>query len=145
MGMNETGKVLELLEVYETASGQKINKDKSSFFFSGNDIQYNRRAICQQLGMQEADESSTYLGLPNILGRKKSVILGYLKDRVKARIQSWKPMKLSRLAKEVLIKTSAQSLQVFAMDVFPIAYGYYKRNSEGVSIFLVEYNTVEHL
>ncbi|KAL8112547.1 hypothetical protein AgCh_020026 [Apium graveolens] len=68
--------------------------------------------------MKEADEHSTYLGLPSILGRNKSVVLGYLKDRVKSKIQSWIPKKLSRPAKEILIKTAAQSLPAFAMNVF---------------------------
>ena len=115
---NEADKVLELLKVYEDASGQKINKEKSSVFFSGNVIQYNRVEVSHKLGMKEADEHSTYLGLPNILGRKKSVVLAYLKDRVQNRIQSWRPKKFSKPTKEILIKTATQSLPVFAMNVF---------------------------
>ncbi|KAL8147598.1 hypothetical protein AgCh_005064 [Apium graveolens] len=115
---NEADKVLELLQVYEDASGQKINKEKYSIFFSGNVIQYNRVEVNHKLGMKEADEHSTYLGLPNILGRKKSVVLSYLKDRVQNRIQSWRPKKFSKPMKEILIKKVAQSLPVFAMNVF---------------------------
>lgn len=36
--INKAGKILELIEVYETASGQVNNKDMSSFFFSENVI-----------------------------------------------------------------------------------------------------------
>lgn len=43
---NEAGRVLELLGTYEKASRQKVNKDKSSVFFSTNVIQYNRIRTC---------------------------------------------------------------------------------------------------
>lgn len=38
----EASKVLQLLQVYEGASGQQVNKGKSSVFFSSNVIQHNR-------------------------------------------------------------------------------------------------------
>lgn len=75
----EARKMLELLAVYEKALGQKVNTNKSSVFFSSNVIEYNRNLVCQELQMGEADDHTKYLGLPNLLGRKKSVLLGYLK------------------------------------------------------------------
>lgn len=86
--MSEARRIMELLMVYERASGQKVNIDKSLVFFSINVIQYNRELVCQELQMIEPDEKSKYLGLPNLLGRKKSVLLGYLKDKIKAVIQN---------------------------------------------------------
>lgn len=79
---NKASKVLEVLTTYEQASGQQLNKSKSSVFFSTNVIQYNRQSVCQVLQMAEADGHSTYLDLPNILGRNKSAVLGFLKDKV---------------------------------------------------------------
>lgn len=67
----EAVKVLELLEIYERASGQQVNKAKSSIFYSTNVLRYNRELICQTLLMPEANEKSTYLGLPNVIGRNK--------------------------------------------------------------------------
>lgn len=43
---NQAGKVMELLALYEQASGQKFNKAKSSVFFSANVIEYNRELVC---------------------------------------------------------------------------------------------------
>ncbi|XP_060969815.1 uncharacterized protein LOC133037031 [Cannabis sativa] len=37
--------------------------------------------ICSTLQMPEADEGSLYLGLPNIIGRNKSAIFGFLKNK----------------------------------------------------------------
>lgn len=93
---NEAMKVLELLEVYEKVSGQWVNKSKSSIFFSTIVIQYNRQLICQALQMMEADGHSKYLGLLNIIGRNKSAILGFLKDKVHMKIRSWDGIFISR-------------------------------------------------
>lgn len=78
---------MELLSSYEKASGQRINRAKSTVFFSANVILYNKNMIFQELQIQEADDNLKYLGLPNILGRNKTVVFGYLKDKVKASIQ----------------------------------------------------------
>lgn len=69
--VEEAWKIMELLEIYERESGQKVNLGKSSIFFNTNVIPHNRSMICQGLHMVEADEHSTYLGLPNLLGRNK--------------------------------------------------------------------------
>ncbi|KAL8105024.1 hypothetical protein AgCh_028986 [Apium graveolens] len=68
--------------------------------------------------IQEADSSSKYLGLPSLLGRNKSAVFGYLKDKVNVSIQSWAERKVSRPAKEILIKMVAQTLPSYAMTVF---------------------------
>lgn len=45
--------------MYEEASGQKVNEEMSSVFFSSNVIQYNRDTICNLLQMVEADDRCT--------------------------------------------------------------------------------------
>lgn len=116
--MTDVAKVLELLNNYENASGQKVNRGKSSIFFSANVIEYNRQMISQALQMEEANENSTYLGLPSTLGRNKSIILGYLKAKACTRVKSWEGRHISRSGKEVLIKSVAQALPTFSMNVF---------------------------
>lgn len=109
---------MELLGNYEKASGQKVNKENSSVFFSSNVIQYNRENICQALQMLEADGHCQYLGLPNIMGRIKSAIMSYLKDKVYSRIRSWHDKHVSRSGKEILVKSVVQYLPTYAMSVF---------------------------
>lgn len=75
----EAGTALEVLKKFEEASCQQVNLQKSSVFFSTNIMTYNREAICFDLHMMEADKQSSYFGPPNILGKNKSRILGYLK------------------------------------------------------------------
>lgn len=114
----EAGKVLELLEKYERASGQTVNKSKSPIFFSANVIVYNRQMICETLQMVEADEHSQYLGLPNIIGRNKTAIFDFLREKVRGRIKSWNDRFLSRARNELLVKSVAQALPAYAMNVF---------------------------
>lgn len=73
----ETNKMLELLNKFEVASSQKVNARKSSIFFSSNTLRYNREEVCNLMQMPEADNHSSYLDLPNLLGRNKSVMLGF--------------------------------------------------------------------
>lgn len=115
---DEASRVMELLRMFEQASGQQISVDKSSVFFSTNVIPYNRQIICQVLSMGEADAHSKYLGLPNLLGQKKSVLLGFLKDRIENKIRVWERKPVAKPGQEVLIKMVGQSLPNYAMSVF---------------------------
>ncbi|XP_074352995.1 uncharacterized protein LOC141692156 [Apium graveolens] len=92
----EASTVLEILETYERASGQQVNRSKSSIFYSTNVLDYNKQPIGQILKMSEASMHSTYLGLPNIVGRNKSAMLGYLKDKANTKIRSWNVNHVSR-------------------------------------------------
>ncbi|KAL8157797.1 hypothetical protein AgCh_002489 [Apium graveolens] len=74
---SEAGNVVKLLRTYEKASGQQVNKEKSSIFYSSNVMNYKREAIIQVLRMPEANDHSTYLGLPTVIGRNKSSLLGH--------------------------------------------------------------------
>ncbi|XP_030478020.1 uncharacterized mitochondrial protein AtMg00310-like [Cannabis sativa] len=52
------------------------------------------------------------------MGRNKTAILGFLKDKLQKRIQGWGGRLLSRAGKEVLLKTVAQAIPSYAMSVF---------------------------
>uniref|UniRef100_A0A803NLX6 Reverse transcriptase domain-containing protein n=1 Tax=Cannabis sativa TaxID=3483 RepID=A0A803NLX6_CANSA len=91
----EAYNIKELLHTFELASGQKINFLKSSVFYSCNTAVRFRDTICDLLGIFKADENGSYLGLPYSIGRM-----------------------LSRAGKEVLLKSVAQALPSYAMNVF---------------------------
>lgn len=110
--------MLQILNLFEQASGQMINKEKSSVCFSRNTPNWVRGELCEVLGFTEADDHTTYLGLPNVVGRKKTAIFGYLKEKMQARIQGWDKKWLSKGGKEILLKTIAQALPNYSMSVF---------------------------
>lgn len=115
---HEAEHVLDLLNTFERASGQKINENKSSTFFSRNTDQGIRNVICSMMKFQEAYAGTKYLGLLNIIGRNKSGVLDYLKDRLRDRVQGWEQNYLSRGGKELLLKYVAQALLNYAINMF---------------------------
>lgn len=110
--------MLHLLNTFEQASGQKVNLLKSSVFFNSNVRNEVKEGLCQILQMGEANERSTYMGLPNMLGRNKSSTIGFLKDKVKKRVlHSWEDKIISQAGREELIKSVAQTLPSYAMSI----------------------------
>lgn len=103
----EVDHIVDLLNIFELSSSQKINAEKSSVLFSRNVAGEIRGMVCSKLGFSEAGDNTLYLGLPNMIGRNKSRVLGYVKDRMKERIKGWEKNFLSRGGKEILLKTVA--------------------------------------
>jgi len=100
----EAQRLKQVLQIYEEGSGQLINADKS--------------AVMEALSIQSETMNERYLGLPVFVGRSRSNVFSYLKDRIWQRIQGWKERLLSRAGKEILIKAVAQAIPVFAMGLF---------------------------
>lgn len=82
-----TDRVIQILNIFAKAPGQQINVDKSSVFFSNNTPSSLNMELCHKLKFQEASDRSLYLGLPNLIGRNKSAIFGFMKKRLQSRIQ----------------------------------------------------------
>lgn len=131
----EAFRVLNMLQVFQNASGQKVNKAKSSVFFSMNTSTECCTKVCEALQMVEADERSTYLGLSNTMGRNKSITLGFLKDKVNKRVASWDGKLISKGGKEALIKSVAQMLPSYAMSVFLLPLGITKDIERSMALY----------
>lgn len=87
--------MLSTLEIYEKASGQKINLDKTVLEFSPNCPQSIMEDIQGLLQVQNAQPSEKYLGLPSFIGKNKYLHFNAIKERV------WK--KLTRLERKTFI------------------------------------------
>ena len=70
-----------------------------------------------------------------MLGRNKSSILGYLKDKVAEKIRRWDVKTISRAGKEIPVKAVAQSLPTFAMNVFLLPLDITKNTERSLSKF----------
>lgn len=74
------------MNVYEQQSGQSINLQKSSVFFSSNVRLDKQMELTTILGVTVALDDSKYLGLPSLVGRSKKRVFGFVKDKVWQRI-----------------------------------------------------------
>jgi len=72
--------------------------------FSPNTPAAKKAEVMQALDIQRETRNERYLGLQVFIGRSRSQVFGYLKERIWKRIQGWKERMLSRAGKEVMIK-----------------------------------------
>ena len=80
--MSECQQVWDVLHDYEVASGQKINKDKTSLFFSKNTGTSTQAEIKNIFGAQVIKQHKRYLGLPSLIGRGKKKAFNRIKDQL---------------------------------------------------------------
>ena len=115
--------MLDILKNYEEASGQKVNRDKTSLFFSKSIPNETKSSIKQALGMQEILQYEKYLGLPSPMGKGKKASFNYIKESVWKKLQGWEGKLLSQVGREVLIKAVIQAIPTYTMGCFKIPLG----------------------
>ncbi|KAI5351664.1 hypothetical protein L3X38_004555 [Prunus dulcis] len=120
---NNCGVLKHIFEVYERASGQQINCQKSCVAFSTNIHMDTQSRLASVLGVPRVDSHATYLGLPMMLGRNKTFCFRYLKERVWKKLQGLREQTLSIAGKEVLLKVVAQSIPLYVMSCFLLPQG----------------------
>ena len=112
-----------LFECYASALGQMFNYDKSSMFFSKKIPKRQVAAINDIFQLKVVSRHEKYLGLPSMVGRRKTDFFCKVKLRVVSKISKWQHWFFSSGGKEVLIKAVAQAIAAFAMSVFRIPAG----------------------
>ena len=133
--MSECQKVWDILHDYEVASGQKINKDKNSLFFSKNTGTSTQAEIKNLFGAQVIKQHERCLGLPSLIGRRKKKDFNRIKDQLGQKIAGWKGKLLSSAGKEVLIKAVAQATPTYTMSCFKLPDSLCKELSSIISKF----------
>ncbi|XP_059441839.1 uncharacterized protein LOC132174162 [Corylus avellana] len=108
----------EILWRYEQASGQRLNNDKTSIFFSRNTTIETRSHIVNIVGVPTAQRFDTYLGLPTLVGRSRIREFQGLIDRVRRKVFDRKTKFLSLAGKEVLLKAIVQAIPTYSMSIF---------------------------
>ncbi|GJN11640.1 hypothetical protein PR202_ga29843 [Eleusine coracana subsp. coracana] len=122
-----------ILTRYCKSSGQKFSVEKSSIFFSENTNVAVTEEVCTSLNIMKESLNDKYLGLPALVGADRSDHFRHLVDIVRERINGWKENMLSMRGKEVLIKSIAQAVPVYAMMVFKIPQNIYKGIADVIS------------
>lgn len=116
----EVKQIMDILRIYEEASGQEINMIKSEVFFSWNISPLAHKDISRIMGIQYVLGIGTYLGFPSMVGRSKKDTFSFTKDRIWRRINSWRDRPLSKARKEVMKKSVLQAIPSYIMSVYVI-------------------------
>ncbi|KAK5833208.1 hypothetical protein PVK06_017025 [Gossypium arboreum] len=107
-----------ILKEYRSYSGQCVNFDKSTVFFSKNTTTEAKGEVVRILGVRSSNDPDRYLGLPNMVGRKKRESFQNLKDRIKKRIDNWSTRHLSQGGMKYLLRPFSKPSPLIQWLVF---------------------------
>ena len=119
--LDECNKIQELLAYYETASGQVINKEKTTLYFNRNTNEVTQEAIKVALDVPAIRHYEKYLCLPSFVGRNRTACFTQIKERIWGHMQGWKEKLLSQAGQEIMIKAVVQFIPVYLMSVFKLS------------------------
>lgn len=112
--------LIAILNKYEKASGQCINRGKSAITFSSKTTAESKERVNRDLLISNKGGIGKYLGLPEHFGRRKRDIFASIVDRIKQRSHSWTARYLLGVGKMVLPKTVLAVMLDYAMSCFKI-------------------------
>jgi hypothetical protein len=109
-----------ILDLYESASRQKLNRNKTFIFFSNNTKVETKQFITHLAGVSASTNFEKYLGRPVIVGISRVNAFGSIKGRIWERMNGWKENFLSQGGKEVLLKVVVQAIPTYTITVFQL-------------------------
>lgn len=118
--IEEGRNMINVLKEYKGGSGQKLNKKKTSLFFSKNTSNDTQKEVKTMFGAQIIKQLKRYLGLPSLVGRDKIKAFNRMKDQVGRKIAGWKGKLMSNAGREILIKAIAQATPTYMTSHFKL-------------------------
>ena len=111
-------KLQEILNTYGRGSGQLVNRDKSSVFFSRNCTDGMKNEVRETLAIENEALAEKYLGLPTTLGRAIKGAFVTMPNRINGLIRGWRCREASCAGREILLKSVAQAVPTYPMSCF---------------------------
>jgi hypothetical protein len=115
---SEAGVILNCLSTYFAWLGQRFNMSKSAIFFSRNCRDSIKATVNGVLNLAPILARAKYLGIPLFLHSSKKTSFMEIKDRIFAKITSWKARLLSQAARTTLVKSVANTIPTYVMSLF---------------------------
>lgn len=112
--------LINILNAYEKASGQKINTSKSSVFYSPNTPLKVKEEILRILGPMQDTRHKKYLSLPLLIGKSKNQVFAEIKERVGKKLAGLNGKLLSIGGRDILIKAIAQAVPTYTISCFQL-------------------------
>ena len=114
----ECRELMQILQIYEKASGQAINLNKSAIMFGKGLAKDDRQKLSECTGIHKTAGFGRYLGLPEFIGRNKFNAFTFITQKLENKISSWYTKFLSPAGKEVLLKAIATAIPAYCMSCF---------------------------
>lgn len=135
-------KLMEILQIYESSTGQLINVAKSGITFGVKVKESIKAEIKLITCIEKEGGSGSYLGLPECFSGSKMEVLAYIYDKLKDRLSGWFLKLLSLGGKEILIKAVAMAMPVYAMSCFKLT----KKSCDNLTKAMTDFwwNSLEH-
>lgn len=117
---NSSRNIKVCLDLYEKASEQVINYEKSALSFNPYTLRLNQDRVKHYLKIRESRRHELYLGAPSFSLKNKRMQFGCLKERMLKKVDTWNHKQFTKGGKEVLIKAVLQAIPTYAMSCFRI-------------------------
>ncbi|KAL6139472.1 hypothetical protein ACLB2K_057776 [Fragaria x ananassa] len=105
------------LESYGQASGQLVNKEKSTFYL-GDSYAHQSKAVRRILGFKFGTTPFTYLGVPIFKGMPRRFHLQALADKAKAHLLGWAGKLISMVGRVQLVHDVFQSMLLHSFSTY---------------------------
>lgn len=115
--------LMDCLHLFGRVLGQKVNKQKTSIYFSRNVTRKKQEELCKVCGFQRKEELVRYFGAFITNGRATRNKFQYLINKVQERLCSWKKQSLSPTGRLTLMQSVSSQMAIFAMQHVQIPVG----------------------
>lgn len=88
------------------------------FYFGGGILEEQKSDLKHILGIDTKALSERYLGLPTAVGRSKEGSFKHVRERSGCKVSGWKGQGLSKVAREILVKSGVQAVSAYTMSCF---------------------------
>ncbi|XP_026434551.1 uncharacterized protein LOC113332094 [Papaver somniferum] len=118
--MHSINGIMEVLDFFGRVSGQVLNLDKSSVYFSHNIIPSHREILVRELKMTEMKDKDKYLGVSILIGRNKTKAFRPVMQSFGCRLKTWKGKAMNQSARTTMVKHALISMPTYQMSSFRI-------------------------
>lgn len=120
-------RLVEILERYQSGSGQMVNVNKSAIFFSANCLDQAKEEMKLAIGIEHCEK---YLGLPSALGRSTKEAFEPIPGKIRGLMGGLSKRQLSYAARETY-KISSTCYTVVLDELFLALSCYMPKNHIG--------------
>ncbi|XP_026383698.1 uncharacterized protein LOC113279211 [Papaver somniferum] len=137
----------KLISQFSSSSGQLVNLEKSSVFFSKNLSPAACEDISQMFGMKKMDLNEKNLAVNLFPGRNRDKCFEVLINKMKSKLQRWQGKLVNQAGRSIQIKATLGSVAQHQMSIFSIPektsakmndiqrnYFWNKYNAKGVNL-----------